>query len=69
MQIPKKAILPILGLLILIGFCALSYYHEQIFLDKILLCGFILGMILFVKIRGEFNNPGHPHHNSELKNH
>lgn len=58
MQFSKSTLLPILGLLVFIFFIALSYFNNHIFLDKILLCSVIGGMIFFTKMRGERANSG-----------
>lgn len=55
MQFSKSTFLSILGLMILIFFIAMAYLNNHIFLDKIILCSSILGLVLFAKIRGENN--------------
>lgn len=53
MQFSKSTFLPILGLIVLIFFITMSYLNNHIFLDKIILCSSILGLVFFAKIRGE----------------
>lgn len=53
MQFTKSTILSFLGLMIMVFFIALSYYNGQIFLNKILLSSFILGLIFVFKILDE----------------
>ena len=52
MQILKSTVLPIFGLVVLLVFIAMSYFNNHIFLDKIVICSLILGMVFFVKTRG-----------------
>jgi hypothetical protein len=35
---------------------AMSYVNDSIFLDKIVICSFILGMVYFAKMRAESSN-------------
>lgn len=56
MQFSKSTILAVLGLFIFLFLILTSYYNDQIFLDKILLCSFIIGMVFLVKMVGEGNN-------------
>lgn len=56
MEFSKSTLLPILGLLVFSFFIGLSYFNNHIFLDKILLCSVIVGMIFFAKMRGETAN-------------
>ena len=53
MRVQKTMILQIIGLLTLIFFNVLSYYNNQIFLDKLLTCSLILGMLLIFKMLNE----------------
>ncbi len=55
MQFSKSTFLSILGLMTLIFFIAMAYLNNHVFLDKIILCSSILGLVLFSKIRGEHN--------------
>ncbi|HEY5688674.1 MAG TPA: hypothetical protein VIS27_10270 [Yeosuana sp.] len=55
MQFSKSTFLPILGLVILIFFVGMAYLNNHIFLDKLVLCSFILGLVFFTKMRGESN--------------
>jgi uncharacterized membrane protein len=57
MQFSNSQILPFIGISILLFFIALSYFNNHIFLDKIVLCSLILGMVFFVKMRSD--NNGH----------
>lgn len=56
MKFSRSQVLPFLGSIVLTFFIAISYFNNQIFLDKILLCSVILGMIYFYKMRGESSN-------------
>ena len=53
MQFSKSKVLPFLGLIVLAVFIAMSYFNNQIFLNEILVCSAIFGMVFFVKMRGE----------------
>ncbi|MFH6767101.1 hypothetical protein V8G56_00015 [Gaetbulibacter aquiaggeris] len=55
MQFSKSTFLPILGLVVLIFFVGMAYLNNHIFLDKLVLCSFILGLVFFTKMRGESN--------------
>jgi len=55
MEFSKSKILPVAGMIVLLIFIAMSYFNNHIFLDKIIICSLILGMIFFVKIIGEGN--------------
>lgn len=55
MQFSKSTFLPIIGLMILILFIVMAYLNNHLFLDKLVLCSFILGLVFFAKIRGESN--------------
>ena len=57
MQLSKSSISTILGLLGFLFFIALAYVKNYIFLDKLVVCGLILGLIFFIKARGEVHNP------------
>lgn len=48
----KSKILPVLFGMVLLFLIALSYFNNRIFLDKIVLCGLIIGMLFFIKIAG-----------------
>jgi len=56
MKFLKSTFLPFLGLTVLLFFIAMSYFHSSLFLDKLIVCSFILGMVFFAKIRSESNN-------------
>lgn len=56
MQFSKSTRLPLAGFVVFIFFITLSYFNNHMFLDKIILCGLIVGMIFFVKLRGETAN-------------
>lgn len=47
----KHLILPILGMIILMIFNALAYIRESVFMDKILICSFILTAVFIAKVR------------------
>lgn len=53
MKFTKSKILPVLGVLVLVFFMAMSYFNNHIFLDKIMICSFILGLVFFAKMRSE----------------
>lgn len=53
MELSKSKVLPFLGLIVLAVFIAMSYFNNQIFLNEILVCSAIFGMVFFVKMRGE----------------
>lgn len=53
MKFTKTKILPIIGLLVLVFFMGMSYVNDYIFLDKIVICSFILGMVFLIKMRAE----------------
>lgn len=53
MKFSKSKILPFIGLLVTVFFITMSYFNNHIFLDKIILCSLILGMVFFVKMKGE----------------
>ncbi len=55
MKASKFKLVPLLGLIGLVIFIALSYINNQILLNEILVCSAIFGMVLFVKMRGEVN--------------
>ena len=63
MQFSNSQILPFIGISILLFFIALSYFNNHIFLDKIILCSLILGMVFFVKMRSDDNG-----HNQDSDN-
>lgn len=56
MKYSKSTFLRVLGVIVLGTFIFLSYVNNHIFLDKIILCSAILGMVLFAKTRGESND-------------
>ena len=51
MELSKKNTTTLLGLLLLLGFIALSYLEGSLFLDKILLCSFILVVVLLANLQ------------------
>lgn len=53
MKITKSKILPVTGLIVLAFFVGMSYFNNHIFLDKLVICSFILGMVFFAKMKGE----------------
>ena len=50
MHSSKSNILPFSGILILIIFIAISYFNNHIFMDEILVSGFILLLVFLLKI-------------------
>jgi hypothetical protein len=55
MEFSKSTFLPVLGLIVLLFFIGMAYLNNHIFLDKLVLCSFILGLVFFTKMRGESN--------------
>lgn len=53
MQQIKSTILTSLGIIALIFFMAMSYIHNALFLDRIIVCSIILGIVFFAKMRNE----------------
>ncbi len=51
MNLSKSRILPMTGMAMLIVFIVLSWLNDSIFLDRILLCSFILFAIFIVNMR------------------
>lgn len=51
MQKSKHIIPVLLGLLIMVLLIAMSYLNQSMFLDRILLCSFIVGVVLLAKVR------------------
>ena len=49
MQSLKSKIVPVLGGAVLLFFMAMSYFNNGIFLDKIVLCSVIIGMLFLTK--------------------
>ncbi|SFN98191.1 hypothetical protein SAMN04487989_1088 [Bizionia echini] len=50
----KPYALPTFGMLILIMFIILAYVRESVFLDKLLVCGFIVTTIYISRLRSKF---------------
>jgi hypothetical protein len=50
MQFSKSTLLSVLGLMVMLIFIAMAYFNDHIFLNKILVSGFILGLIFIFKI-------------------
>lgn len=65
MQLSKSTVLPIIGLIVLTFFLALSYQNNSIFFEKLLQCSFILAILFIVKIAGHTKRTNN--HLSELK--
>ncbi|WP_156033032.1 hypothetical protein [Sediminibacter sp. Hel_I_10] len=51
MNFSKSTLVPLLGMTVVALFIILAYVSHNVFLDKLLVCGFILLMVLFVKLR------------------
>lgn len=51
MKTIKAIILPVLGLLSVLAFIVLAYATNHVFLDKLLICGFILTMVFMARMR------------------
>ncbi|PIB28131.1 hypothetical protein [Maribacter sp. 4G9] len=58
MQINKKTVLPLLGVLAMILLIGLSYFNQFIFMEQLLLCAFIFGLSALVHILGGMKNIG-----------
>jgi hypothetical protein len=69
MQVSKSTLSGILVVTVLTLLISMSYYNNQIFLDKIVLCSVILGLILFIKIRGEVNSSNANNDNTNTIDH
>ena len=52
----KSSVVLFIGLTVLLFFIGLSYFNNSIFLDKILVCAFILGLLFFTKTKEESGN-------------
>ncbi len=65
MHLSKSKILPIAGIFTLIAFIALSYFNGQIFMDRILVCAFILLLVFMLKMGSD---PGQSPSNSNNGN-
>lgn len=53
MKYNKSKVVSLIGLSILLFFIALSYFNDQLFFEKLIICSAILGIIFLVKIIGE----------------
>jgi hypothetical protein len=51
MQNSRSILLPFAGMLILLLFVFMSYVNDAIFLDRIIVCAFILSIVFIGKIR------------------
>lgn len=56
MQVSKSSLVSILGLIVILSFTALAYFTNNVFLDKIVVCSFILILVFFAKMRSESPN-------------
>ncbi len=50
MHSSESNILPYAGIVIIIIFLAMSYFNNHIFMDQILVCGFILLLVFLLRI-------------------
>lgn len=57
MNLSKSKILPMTGMAMLLVFIVMSWLNESIFLDRILLCSFILFAIFIVNMRNVAQRP------------
>lgn len=57
MNLSKSKILPMTGMAMLIVFIVMSWLNDSIFLDRILLCSFILFAIFIVNMRNVAQQP------------
>ena len=55
MNLSKSIVLPMLGMAVMLFFVALSYFNNYIFLDKLLICSFILTIVFIAKMRNRFH--------------
>ncbi|GAA4800646.1 hypothetical protein GCM10023330_02790 [Litoribaculum gwangyangense] len=51
----KQMVLPILGMIILLLFITLAYVRESVFMDKILVCSFIITTVFIARVRAKSN--------------
>ena len=51
MQTLKSILLPIMGMLFLLMFIIFAYIQDSVFLDKILVCSFILTIVFIARMR------------------
>ncbi len=51
MKFSKSTLVPLFGMSMVAFFIILAYVSHNVFLDKLLVCGLILLMVLFVKLR------------------
>jgi hypothetical protein len=51
----KSTVLSILGMIGLLLFNTLAFVRESVFLDKILVCSFILTLVFIAKMRARLN--------------
>jgi hypothetical protein len=56
MELSKSTLLPIMGMVVLALFIAISYIQESVFLNQILICSFILSIVFIGKIREDLSN-------------
>ncbi|WP_149277335.1 hypothetical protein [Pareuzebyella sediminis] len=68
MQLNKSLALPILGMAVLIIFNLWSYLHEAIFLDRLLICTLILGLIFISKVLKSSHQPMRSYEGNEKHN-
>lgn len=50
---PKSISLPIIGMIVLAIFVIIAYTYKSVFLDKILVCSFILTTVFLARISSE----------------
>ncbi len=63
MQLSKSTVLTMVGMFVLALFIVISIVNKSVFLDRILLCGFILSVVFIGRIRDSVHqtipNPKH----------
>ncbi len=53
MQLKKQMIPRILGILIALLMISISYFNQSIFMEQILICVFIIGLVVMVSVLGK----------------
>jgi len=55
LRFPKSIILPLFWGVVLLFFIAMYYFKDQIFLEKMIICSLIIGMLFFGRMIGNRN--------------
>ena len=56
MKVKKKQLLPILGMCLLILLIGISYLNNNLFMEKLIPCGIVLGLIFLIRITEPVEN-------------